>query len=86
MIYNLSMFGTNIFAVSINYDVIGIQATGSLETCGRTIFKIVLPTDDFETIKNGITVVAILLQYFPCLRNFDYNKSTTKAATEGVVE
>ena len=38
---------------------------GTLENCGRTVFKIVLPTDDFETIKNGITLIARLLQYFP---------------------
>ena len=62
MIYNLSMFETNIFGLTVNYDVIGIQATGSLEKCGKTAFKIVLPTDDFLTIKNGITLVARLLQ------------------------
>ena len=56
MIYNLSMFGTKNFAVTVNYDVIGIWATGSLQKCGRTVFKIVSPTDDFETIKNGITL------------------------------
>ena len=56
--YNLSMFGTKFFAVTINYDAISIQATESLEKCGRTVFKIVSPTDDFETIKNGITLVA----------------------------
>ena len=67
MIYDLSMFGTNIFAVTLNYNVIGIQATGFLGKCGRTVFKIVLPTDDFEAIKNGITLVARLLQCFACL-------------------
>ena len=67
MLYNLSMFGTNIFAVTVNYDVIGMQTTGSLEKCGETVFKIVSPTDDFETIKNGITLIAKLLQYFLCL-------------------
>ena len=38
----------------------------SLEKCGRTIFKIVSPTDDFETIKNGITltVTAIFLSRY----------------------
>ena len=56
--YNLSMFGTKFFAVTINYDAISIQATESLGKCGRTVFKIVSPTDDFETIKNGITLVA----------------------------
>ena len=44
---------------------------GTLENCGRTIFKIVLPTDDFETIKNGITLIARLLQYFHCLLSLD---------------
>ena len=34
-----------------------------LEKCGRTVFKIVSPTDDFETIKKGITLVVRLLQY-----------------------
>ena len=61
------MFGTKFFAVIVNYEVIGIQATGSLEKCGRIVFKIVSPTDDFETIKNGITLVARLSQYFPYL-------------------
>ena len=34
----------------------------SLEKCGRTVFRIVSPTDDFNTIKNEITLVARLLQ------------------------
>ena len=67
MIYNLTMFGTKIFAVTVNFDVLSIQVMGSLEKCGKTVFKIVSPTDDFETVKYGITLVARLLQYFPCL-------------------
>ena len=67
MIYNLSIFGTKIFVETVSYDVNSIQTTGSLEKCGRTVFKIVSPTDNFETIKNGITLFAKLLQYFPCL-------------------
>ena len=62
MIYKSSMFETKIFAVTVNYDVIDIQATGSLEKCGKTVFKIVSVTDYFEAIKNGITLVARLLQ------------------------
>ena len=62
MMYNLSMFGTKMFAVTVNYDAIGIQATGSLEKCGWTVFKIVSPTDDFDTIKTGNTLLARLLQ------------------------
>ena len=46
----------------MNYDVIGIKATGSLEICDRVVFDVVSPTDDFETIKNRITLVARLLQ------------------------
>ena len=67
MIYNLSMFGTKIFAVTVNFDVISIQVMGSLEKCGKTVFKTVSPTGGFETVKYGITLVARLLQYFPCL-------------------
>ena len=52
--YNLSMFGKTIFVVTVNYDAIGIKATGSFEKCGRTVFEIVSSTDDFETIKNGL--------------------------------
>ena len=62
MIYNLSMFGKIIFVITVNYEAISIQATGSLEKCDRTVFKIVSPTDDFETRKNEITLVARLLQ------------------------
>ena len=62
VIYNLSTFGKIIFVVTVNYDVISIQAKGSLEKCGRTVFEIVSPTDNFETIENGITIVARLLQ------------------------
>ena len=67
MICSLSIFGKIIFVVTVNYDVISIQATRSLEKCGRTVFEIVSPTDDFETTKNGVTLVARLLQKFPCL-------------------
>ena len=70
MIYNFSMFGTKVFEVTVNYDVTSIQATGSFEKCDRTVFKTLSPTDDFETIKNGITRVARLLQYFPGLSKY----------------
>ena len=60
MIYNLSMFEKIIFVVTVSHYVIGV--TGSLEECGATVFEIVSSTDDFETIKNGITLVARLLQ------------------------
>ena len=62
MIYNSNIFEKVTFEMTMNYNVIGIQATGSLEKCGRTVFEIVSPTDDFETIKNGITLVTRLLQ------------------------
>ena len=52
---------------------------GSLEKCGRTVFKIVSPTDDFKTIKNGITLVARLLQYFPCLCGPQYLAKKVRA-------
>ena len=61
------MFGTKSFVVTVNYEVIGIEATGFLEKCDRTVIKIISPTDDFETIKSRITPVARLLQYFPCV-------------------
>ena len=35
---------------------------GFLEKCGRTVFEKVSPTDNFETTKTGIFVVARLLQ------------------------
>ena len=35
---------------------------GPKEKCGRTVFEIVSSTDYFETIKNGIALVARLLQ------------------------
>ena len=54
------MFEKIIFVVTVSYDVIGILAAGSLEKCRRTVFKIVSTTDDFETMKNGITLVARL--------------------------
>ena len=62
MIYNLSMFEKISFVVTLNNAFIGIQTMGYLEKCGRTVFKIVLSTDDFETIRNGVTLVARLLQ------------------------
>ena len=33
----------------------------AIEKCGMTVFEIVSPTADFETIKNGISLVARLL-------------------------
>ena len=51
-----------IFVVSVNYDVISIKATRLLEKCGRAVFENVSSTGDFEAIKNGITLVARLLQ------------------------
>ena len=62
MIYNLNAFGIIVFVVTVNYDVISIKATGSLEKCDRTVFEILLPIDDFESIKNRITIVFRLLQ------------------------
>ena len=62
MVYSLNMFGQIIFAMTVNYDVIGIWAIGSLENCGRTAFGIASPTYDFVTIKNWITLVTRLLQ------------------------
>ena len=59
--YNLGMFGKNIFVVTVNYDVIGIWTTGSSRNCGRTVFKIASRTADFKTI-NRVTLVARLLQ------------------------
>ena len=47
-----------------------------LEKYGRTVFQIVSPTADFEKIKNGISLIARLLQYFSCLYipslNYDF--------------
>ena len=60
-VYNLDMFGKNLFVVTINYDFIGIQTTESSRKGDRTVFKTVSPIDDFETI-NGSTLVARLLQ------------------------
>ena len=62
MIYSLSIFGKIIFVETVTYDLISIEATRSLEKCDRTVFEIVSPTDDFQTIKNGITLVAKLLK------------------------
>ena len=72
--------------VTLNYDVIGILTTGSLEKCGRTVFKIVSPTDDFETIKNGIALVAKLLQYFPCLLRVQTDTSFCQSDTLSSVQ
>ena len=55
------MFGKIIFAVTVNYDIVGIYATRSLGKCGRTVFEIISATDDFEAIKNGIALVARFL-------------------------
>ena len=65
MVYNSSMFGTKIFVVTLDYDVIGIQAMGSFEKCGRTVFKIVSPTDDFETTKMGLPWLPDCCSIFP---------------------
>ena len=62
MIYNHNIFEKIIFVVTVNYDAICIQTTGSLGKWGWMVFEIVSPTDDFETMKTGITVVARLLQ------------------------
>ena len=77
MIYNLSMFGTKMLAVTVNelwrqlnYDrklwrhwYLG---NGGLRKMWWDGFQNCF-TDDFEAIKNGITLVARFLQYFPCL-------------------
>ena len=69
MIYNLSMFKRIIIVVTVNYDVIGFYETGSLERSGRTVFEIVSPTDDFETIKMGypscqiVTVISLSISF-----------------------
>ena len=60
--YNLNIFGKIIFAVTINYDVIGIQATEYLEKCEKKVFEIVSPSDYFQTIENEVTLVVKLLQ------------------------
>ena len=49
------MFGKIIFVVIVKYEVIGILAIKSLEKRGRNVFYIVLPTDDYETIKIGLS-------------------------------
>ena len=64
MIYSLSIFGKTVSVVPLNYDVISIQTAGPIEKCGRTVFEIVLFTDDIETIKKG------LLQFVACYNNF----------------
>ena len=38
------------------------SATGSVEKCGRIVFEVVSPTNDFEERKIGISLVARLLQ------------------------
>ena len=48
------MFGKIVFAVTVNYDVIAISVMGFLEKWGRTVFEIVSPAADFETIKYWI--------------------------------
>ena len=42
----------------------------SLEKCGRAVFETVSPTDDFDTIKNGITLVANCCSNFPVYQAF----------------
>ena len=56
MICNISIFGNITFLVTI-YDGHQYIAKGVLKKWGRIVFKIVSPTDDFETIKNGITLI-----------------------------
>ena len=63
MIYSLNMFGTKFFVVTVNYDVIGFQATGSQGECRSTVFKVVLSTDDFEAIKDGIYVLKRFINF-----------------------
>ena len=49
------MFWKKIFVVIKKYDVIAILVTKSIGKCGRNIFDIALPTDDYETIKIGLS-------------------------------
>ena len=44
LIYNFSMFGQISFLVTVNYDIISIQATWSLEKCDTTV-KLHLTSD-----------------------------------------
>ena len=80
MIYNMTMIGKENFCLPTSHNIIKFciwhdssfslnfkAIEKCLENCGRTGFEIVSPTADFETIKNGIALVARLLQYFPCL-------------------
>ena len=75
MIYNMTMIGNENFCLPTSYDImkfciwrdnsfsLNFKAIEKcLEKCGMTVFEIVLPTDDFDTIKNGIALVARLLQ------------------------
>ena len=39
----------------VKYEVMSILATESLQKCNRKVFDIVLPTDDYETIKIGLS-------------------------------
>ena len=40
---------------------IGILGNEVLKKCGWTVFEIISPIDDFETIKSGISLIARLL-------------------------
>ena len=53
MICNISIFGNITFLVTI-YDGHQYIAKGVLKKWGRIVFKIVSPTDHFETIKMGL--------------------------------
>ena len=80
MIYKVTVIRNKIFCLPTCYHIIKfciwrdnsfslhLEATEKcLEKYGRTVSEIVSPTADFDTIKNGISLVARLLQSFPCL-------------------
>ena len=75
MIDNMTMIRNENFCLPTSYDIIKFciwrgnsfslnfkAIEKCLEKCGMTVFQIVSPTADFETIKNGIALVARLLQ------------------------
>ena len=75
MIYNMTVIRNKIFCLPASYDIIKfciwrdnsfslhLEATEKyLEKYIRTVSEIVSPTADFETIKNGISLVARLLR------------------------
>lgn len=51
MICILCKFGKRIYLVTVDDDVIGVKTTRLLEKCGKMVFKIVSPTDDFEILR-----------------------------------